>query len=323
MATTPPGGHDGSAHPYVVPPGPRPVGLAAAGIAVVAVIGQILLARMLGTLDWGGCFCDGRAEAWSPTLTAQLWFTASSVVMAALLARRLLAQGTLPSNQAEYFTAVVPPAAAVMFAVPLVVALAAGADSPRALPAGIDVGISVPLGAVLGALTASAIFAVPRLIRPMWFHVAWIWLLGLLSVVMSWGDNVGQTVPIGSILIGGPGPNATPGDQTLHDITESALTVIALLGPAVIGGWLAWLARSAGSRLGLAILVGAVGPLFAFATYLFRPDAISGDNIDGFQLALETLILAAVGAAGALLGYSLWNQPVAPHDPEYQSRHRE
>ncbi len=301
----------------------RPIGLLAAGLALAAAVLQVLLGRLLGTVDWSGCFCGGRAQAWTPGVTAQVWYTASSVLIGALLSRRLLARGVPPAVQSEYFAAVVSPAATVLFAVPLVVALAAGADSPRAIPAGIDIGASVPVGALLGAMAALVVFSFPRLARPIWLHIGWIWLLGLLSVVISWDDRVGQTVPIGSILIGGPGGDAAPIDRTLHDVTVSLMTVVAILGPAAIGGWLAWQARSAGALTGESIAIGVAGPVLALATYFFRPDALGGDNADALGLAAKTLLIAAVAAGAALLGHSLWNQPVAPHDPEYRSRHRQ
>ncbi len=301
----------------------RPIGPLAAGLSLAAVVLQVTLGQLLGTIDWGGCFCGDRAQAWTPGVTAQVWYTASSVLVGALLSRRLLARGTPPADQPEYFAAVVSPAATVLFAVPLVVALAAGADSPRAIPAGIDIGASVPVGALLGALAAIAVFSYPRLVRPIWLHMGWIWLLGLLSVVISWNDRIGQTVPIGSILIGGPGSEAAPIDRTLHDITVSLMTVVAILGPAAIAGWLAWQARSAGALSWESLAVGVAGPVFALTTYLFRPDALSGDNAAAFALAAETLLIAAVAAGAAVLAHSLWNRPVAPHDPEYRSRHRQ
>jgi|GEM_PF-6956231 len=301
----------------------RPIGPLAAGLALAAVVLQVLLGRLLGIIDWSGCFCDERASAWTPGVTAQVWYTASSVLIGALLSRRLLARGTPPAGQPEYFAAVVSPALAVLFVVPLVVGLAAGADSPRTIPAGIDIGASVLVGALLGALAAIVVFSFPRLIRPIWLHIGWIWLLGLLSVVISWEDRVGQTVPIGSILIGGPGSEAAPIDRTLHDITVSLMTVVAILGPAALGSWLTWQARSAGALTWESVAVGVAGPMFALVTYFFRPDALSGDNLDAFSLAAKTLLIAAVAAGAALLGHSVWHQPVAPHDSQYRSRHRQ
>ncbi|MGH3545877.1 MAG: hypothetical protein ACRDPW_08125 [Mycobacteriales bacterium] len=301
----------------------RPLGPLAAGIALAAVVLQVLLGRLLGTIDWGGCFCGDRAQTWTIGITAQVWYTASSVFIGALLSRRLLARGVPPVGQPEYFAAVVPPAATVFFVVPLVVALAAGADSPRAIASGIDIGASIPAGALMGALAALVVFSVPSLVRPIWLHIGWIWLLGLLSVVVSWDDRVGQTVPIGAVLIGGPGNNAAPIDRTMHDVTVSLMTVFAIVGPAVIGGWLAWQARSAGVLTGRAMAVGVAGPVFALAAYFFRPDALSGDNADALGLAAKTLLIAAVAAGAALLGHSVWNHPVSPHDPDYRSRHRQ
>ncbi len=301
----------------------RPVGLVAAGIAVVAVLLQVFFGRLLGTIDWNGCFCAERAQAWTPSITAQVWYTASSVLIAALLSRRLLARGGPPMNKSEYYTAIVPPAVTVLFAVPLVVALAAGARSPRAIPTGIDIGASMPVGALLGGLAAAVVLSIPVLVRSIWWHFGWIWLLGLLSVVVSWRDHVGQTVPIGSILVGGPGSGATPIDQTLHGVTASLMTVVAILGPAVIGGWLAWHAKSASCGLWESMAVGVAGPCFALAAYVFRPDALTGDNAAAARLALETLLIAGIASGAVLFGYSLWNQPVSTVDPQYQSRHRQ
>jgi hypothetical protein len=320
MAETPRGAY--KTGPLDLPPH-RPVGPLAAGLAVAVVVIQVILGRILGTIDWGGCFCGDRADAWNSGLTAQVWYTASSVLIAALLSRLFLARGTPPANQSEYFATIASPAATVLFAVPLVVALASGANSPRTIPSGIDVGASVPIGALLGALATIAVFSLPRLVRPLWLHIGWIWALGLLSVVLSWGDHVGQTVPIGTVLVGGPGENAAPIDRTLHDVTESLMTVVAILGPAAIGGWLAWRSRSAGSSVGEAMLVGLAGPLFALTVYLCRPDALGGDNAHAFKLVFETLLIVAVASGAALFGHSLWNKPVLSDDPDYQSRHRE
>lgn len=276
-------------------------------VAALTLLAEIIFARSLGTLDWHGCFCGGRARTWSVGTTATVWFAAVAVLAGVTFARRLAKRPGTPSRSA-YVSLLVPTTVGMLLTFPIVVALASSAKVSGGTIAGLDAGLALPAGAMLGAALTVAATSYPLLARGIWISVAWVWVLGLISVVVSWRDEVGQSVPLGATHIGDPGSDAMMA-RTTHDVAQAILSGLAVLGPAALAVWLTYRVMRKERPVWQAVGSGVVGPLAITAAYLLRPDAVSGANAAGLSLVAKALVLAVIASVVTVFIFSLSQQP--------------
>ncbi len=288
-----------------------PVPAISAIVATAALLVQLVFARALGIVEWSGCFCGSRSRLWSTGVPVTVWFTAISVFIGVTVALRLAKSRQTLTRQA-YVALLLPTMIGIMVAFPLVVALAAGANVSGGVTAGLDIGMALPMGALLGSAITVLATNVPFLARGIWYGMAWIWFLGLFSVVISWGDEVGQTVPLGGVHIGGPSAGTDVVQSTVRDVVQSLGSGIAVVGPAALAVWLTWRALRVDHPIWQAVGSAVIAPFIVVAAYLLRPDAISGANADGLGLAVKALVLAVIAAAATVFISSVVRQQ-QPH----------
>ncbi|NUS73091.1 MAG: hypothetical protein HOQ05_06750 [Corynebacteriales bacterium] len=286
----------------------------AALTAAALTILQPLLARIFGIAAWSGSFTQKPEGTWHIGLTMMVWYTAVAVMGGALLARHITQRTSV--RCAEFCKAALWAAAGALFAFPVIAALASGADVPHVTWPGLSMAASVPIGAVLGVAATWLAIHYSAVRIGVGISVAWVWLLGFVSVVMSWGDDVRQSVPLGAATVGGPPKDAAPIDHTLHESTVSILKMVSIAGPILIACALLWWARQNARSVSEAITAGLAGPLFILASYLVRPNALDGANLDWFQFSLRIVGLALLAAAATwVIAVVWWSRKLSSEGP--------
>lgn len=285
-----------------------PIQPVAAALSAVLVVLLPLLGRLVGTVSWGGCFCGERASTWPIGITVMVWHSALAVLLAAVLARAIV--GSTRHTSAEVAKAVVPAAGGTIFSLPFIAAFAGGAKVDGSEWSAMSMALAVPPGVLLGVVLTLVALRKSELAPAVWLHVSWIWLLGVFSVVLSWGDDVRQTVPLGAAYLGGPESGAQPIDKTVYEALLSVLKLVSFLGPVIIGVFLTVLVMRKTQRARLAFFAGVFGPAAVLAAFLLRPDAIAQANSEWFSLAVRTMILTTVASAITALLVAMLRHPL-------------
>lgn len=293
---------------FSVPPFRWSAPVVAALFTAVFTIAFPLASRAVGTVAWGGCFCGERGDAWPVGVTVMVWQSAIAVVVGTVGARRLLGRAGQEGLLGTLWGGV----AGSMFALPFTAALAGQAQVDGVGAPGLSMAMSIPVGAVLGVVVGAVALRHPALTMALWSHVGWIVALGFLSVVLSWGDDVRQSVPLGAAWVGGPPADAAAIERTAHELVISILKGVAVVGPAVAAATITWLSIRARYGTKMAIVAGMLGPVLVLVSYLLRPDALAGDNSEWLSLALRVIMVALIACGiTALLG-SLPGRPTGP-----------
>jgi hypothetical protein len=272
----------------------------ALAVGLLASTSQLGIAFGLGIVRLDRTFTAAEENLWVAQLAWITWFPIVAAVAGAIAAdRRAFRQGYQGGTGSRILYSIAASLGAAV-AVPLAMLPARGADVPTGDPV-LIIGLSVGLGTIAGIFAAIAVLSQDALFWNVVVVTAGAWLLGLISM----GQSLGDEQPAVRLGVYDPTTLSTGTAQRLGVIT---MPLLALAAGAITAGLGRWLSRP--SRALAA--AGVVGPATLSLAYLV---AGPGTDADKYQAApyWGALVAVAAGALGSMLATTI-RRP-APADP--------